>query len=268
VLSPSYKLTDDITTYVSWQYGEKAGVSQQVNGRSFLADAEESSAYEWGVKSILLDNTLTLNFDVFYTEIKNYQQSVQVYDEYTTTLRNDGTLYYIASTGNAPKVEVKGVEIDGVYAGLPNTTLRFAGSYNDAKYKEFGFSGLPPELGNLTAPYQDISGQALAGAPKYTFNIGADFRVPVFGRYELHSSVNWAYAGKFNSDNTLSSYGWIPATSLVDLSVGLGTDDGRYDLSLLAKNVLDDDTPLARTWNSFTPATSRWLGVMLTGKLF
>lgn len=60
---------------------------------------------------------------------------VQVYDEYPTTLRNDGTLYYIASTGNAPKVEVKGVELDGVYAGLPNATLRFAGSYNDAKYK-------------------------------------------------------------------------------------------------------------------------------------
>jgi outer membrane receptor protein involved in Fe transport len=268
VLSPSYKLTDDITTYVSWQYGEKAGVSQQVNGRSFLADAEESNAYEWGVKSILLDNTLTLNFDVFYTEIKNYQQSVQVFDEYTTALRNDGITYYIASTGNAPKVEVKGVEIDGVYAGLPNTTLRFAGAYNDAKYKEFGFSGLPPELGNQSTPYQDVSGEALAGAPKYTFNIGADFRIPLWGRYEFHSSANWAYASKFNSDNTLSSYGWIPATSLVDLAVGLGTDDGRYDLTLLAKNVLDDDTPLARTWNTFTPATSRWFGVMLTGKLF
>jgi hypothetical protein len=165
-------------------------------------------------------------------------------------------------------VEVKGVEIDGVYAGLPNTTLRFAGSYNDAKYKEFAFSGLPPELGNQTTPYQDVSGQALAGAPKYTFNIGADFRIPVLGRYEFHSSANWAYSSKFNSDNTLSSYGWIPASSLVDLAIGLGTDDGRYDLSLLAKNVFDDDTPLARTWNNFTPATSRWFGVMLTGKLF
>jgi hypothetical protein len=37
---------------------------------------------------------------------------------------------------------------------------------------------------------------------------------------------------------------------------------------VLAKNVFDDDTPLARTWNTFTPATSRWFGVMLTGKLF
>ena len=32
------------------------------------------------------------------------------------------------------------MEIDGVYGGLPNTTLRFSGAYNDAKYKEFKFS--------------------------------------------------------------------------------------------------------------------------------
>ena len=268
VLSPSYKLTDNITTYVSWQYGEKAGISQQVNGRSFLADPEKSNAYELGVKSILLDNTLTLNVDVFYTQIKDYQQSVQVFDEYTTTLRNDNTLYYTASTGNAPKVEVKGVEFDGVYGGLPNTTLRFSGAYNDAKYEDFGFSALPLEQANLTTPYRDISGETLAGAPKYAFNVGVDFRIPAFGRYQLHSSANWAYSSKFNSDNALSSYGWIPATSLVDFAIGLGTDDQRYDLSLLAKNVLDDDTPLARTWNTFTPATSRWFGVMLTGKLF
>lgn len=268
VISPSYKISNNVTTYTSWQYGEKAGISQQVNGRSFLADAEKSNAYEWGIKTILLNNTLTLNFDLFQTEIENYQQGVQVFDEYTTTLRNDGTLYYTASTGNAPKVEVKGMEIDGVYAGLPYTTLRFSGAYNDAKYKEFKFSGLPAELGNLTTPYRDVSGETLAGAPKYAFNIGADFRIPVLGRYEFHSSANWAYSSKFNSDNTLSSYGWVPASSLVDLAVGLGTDDGRYDISFLAKNVFDDDTPLARTWNNFTPATSRWLGVMVSGKLF
>ena len=268
VISPSYKLSNNVTTYTSWQYGEKAGVSQQVNGLSYLAEAEKSSALEWGIKSILLDNTLTLNFDIFYTEITDYQQAVQVYDEYTTTLRNDGNTYYISTTGNAPKVEVKGVEIDGVYAGIPYTTLRFAGAYNDATYKEFEFSGLPPELGNLTTPYRDVSGQSLAGAPEYTFNIGADFRIPVLNRFEFHSSLNWAYTGRFNSDNTLSSYGWIPAANIVDFAIGLGTDDQRYDLSFLVKNAFDDDTPLSQTWNSFTPATSRWYGVMLTGKLF
>lgn len=272
VLSPSYRINDELTTYLSWQYGEKAGISQQVNGLSYLAKAEKNNALEWGIKSVLLDNTLTLNFDIFYTEIKDYQQAVQVYDEYTTNQNDDGTTYYTATTGNAPKVEVKGVEIDGVYSGIPYTTLRFAGAYNDAKYKEFEFSALPPELNTPAIsggiPYYDVSGKTLAGAPKYAFNLGADFRIPVFDQYLFHSSANWAFTSKFNSDNTLSSYGWIPSGSVVDFGIGLGTEDERFDVSLILKNALDDDRPLARTWNSYTPAVSRWIGLSFTGKLF
>ncbi len=167
-------------------------------GRSFLADAEESSAYEWGVKSILLDNTLTLNFDVFLTEIKNYQQSVQVFDEYTTALRNDRNPLLHASTGNAPKVEVKGVEVDGVYARAGQlTTLRFAGTFNDAKYKEFGVlgTGAGARQPDHAIPW-DVPGEALAGAPKYTFNYRRGFSHPAVGRYELHSSANFGPAGQ------------------------------------------------------------------------
>ena len=74
-------------------------------------------------------------------------------------------------------------------------------------------------------------------------------------------------SSKFNLDNALSSYGWLPAASLVDFAIGLGTADQKYEVSFLAKNAFDDDTSLARTWNSYTPATSRWVGVMLTGKI-
>jgi iron complex outermembrane receptor protein len=269
VISPTYHINEDITTYLSWQYGEKAGISQQVNGRSFLAKAEKNNALEWGIKSILLEGNLTLNFDVFYTEIKDYQQAVQVFDEYTTEQRNDGNLYYTAATGNAPKVEVKGVEIDGVYSGIPYTTLRFAGAYNDAKYKEFERSALPPELGNRSDPYYDVSGQRLAGAPKYSFNLGADYRIPVFNdRFLFHSSANWSFTSRFNSDNTLSSYGWIPSGSIVDFSIGFGTEDELYDVSLLVKNALDDDRPLGKTWNSYIPAVERWIGLTFTSRLF
>lgn len=267
VISQNYKLTEDITTYASWQYGEKAGIAQQINGVSTPAKPEESSSYEWGVKTSLLNNTLVLNADVFQTQIRNYQQSVQVFDAYTTALRNDGTLYYTAATGNAAKVRVRGLEIDGVYGGFRNITLRFSGAYNDAKYEEFTNAGLPVEQGNLTVPYWDVSGQTLAGAPKLAFNVGVDYRAPLSSLFEFHTSANVAYTGRFNSDNALSQYGEIPAHSIVDFGVGVGTLDRKYDVTLLAKNLLDDDTPLARTWNSYTPATSRWLGVMLSGKL-
>jgi iron complex outermembrane recepter protein len=282
VVSPSYKINENLTTYFSWQYGEKAGISQQSNGESFLAKAEKTSAYELGLKSLLLNNTLVLNADIYFMTIKDYQQAVQVFDAYTTTQKNDGTLYYSAATGNAPKVEAKGLEIDGVYAGIPHTTLRFSGAYNNAVYKDFDLSAQPLEYdsdkknypnenGAAPQPYRSLDGKTIAGSPKYQFNIGGDYRIPVslgvFGQKEFHTSANWAFTSYYNSDPALSTYGVIPSNSLVDYSIGLSTIDRKFDVNLIVKNLFDNDVPLASTWNSYTPAVSRWIGIEFSGKL-
>jgi outer membrane receptor protein involved in Fe transport len=267
VLSPSYKINDNLTTYVSWQYGEKAGISQVTNGVSQLAKAEKNTSYEWGVKSALLNKTLILNADVYLTDIKDYQQAVQVYDAYTTNLKNDGTTYYTSSTGNAPKVRATGLEVDGVYGGIPFTTIRFAGAYNNAVYKSFPNAGKPAELGNLAAPYVDFTGKTLPGAAKLTFNIGAEYRHPVWTDKEFHASFNTNYSSKFNSDNSLSDYAWVPAFSTTDIALGLGRRDKSYDVTLLVKNLFDDKTNQSQTWNNYNPAVPRWIGVMFTGKL-
>lgn len=267
VVSNSYKLTENINTYVSWQYGEKAGIAQQTNGLSTLAKPEKSSAFEWGIKSTLLDGRLFLNFDVFLNDVKDYQQAVQIFDEYTTTLRNDGTLYYVSATGNAAKVRVKGVEIDGGWSVTDNLSLTFAGAYNDAVYKDFKNSGQPPENGNLSAPYRDVSGQNLPGAAKYSFNIGGEYRTPVTAEKEFFTNFNTSYVSRNNTDVTLSSYGWVGSTTITDLSFGIGRQDRSLEVGVIVKNLFDADTPLAQTWNSWIPAVPRWGGLQINGKL-
>src|SRR5581483_1083123 len=51
VISPSYKFSDTQTGYISWQYGEKAGIAQVVNGFSDLVLPEKNNSYEIGLKS-------------------------------------------------------------------------------------------------------------------------------------------------------------------------------------------------------------------------
>ena len=80
VVSPSYKINEDMTTYVSWQYGEKAGFSQTPNGIALLVQPEKATSYEIGFKSLVFDKSLTFDIDFFYTDISNYQQAVQVED--------------------------------------------------------------------------------------------------------------------------------------------------------------------------------------------
>ena len=268
VLSPSYKFSPDLTGYTSWQYGEKAGISQLTNGVSNLVKKERTSAYEIGLKSAFLNRTLLVNADLFLMNIRDYQQAVRVLDVYTTQLNNDGTNYYTTATGNVPKAQAKGLEVDGAYSGIKNVTLRFAGAYTEAVYKQFSNSAQPVENGYIgAAPYQDVTGQTLPGASKYTFNVGGDYHIPVFSNQEFHATFNTAYNSRYNSDVSLSNYAWIGGSAITDLGVGIGTRNQSFDISLIAKNAFNNHAPLLATWNSYTPAVPRWFGVVVSGKL-
>jgi outer membrane receptor protein involved in Fe transport len=272
VLSPSYKLGEDATTYVSFQHGEKAGISQVVNGISQLVDPEKTNSFELGLKSALLNKTLIVNADVFDMRIRNYQQAVREVDAYTTALNVAAgvtpSTAYTSATGNVPKVEVKGLEVDGVYGGIPRTTLRFSGAYNLARYKSFPNSAQPVENGYTgAAPYQDVSGKTLAGAPKVTFNVGADYSQPLTADKDAHVSANVAYSSSYNSDVSLSQYAVIGQSVLADLAVGAGKHDKSFDVSLIVKNLFNNQTPQARTWTSVTPAVPRTFGIQFTGTL-
>jgi iron complex outermembrane receptor protein len=270
VISPTYKVNDNLTTYVSLQHGEKSGVSQLTNGISNPVKEEKTTAYELGFKSALLDKTLIFDADIFLMNVQNYQQTTQVLDAYTTASNNNGTLYYTNATGNVPKVQAKGLEVDGIYAGIRNTTIRFAGAYNDARYKDYPTSALPVEwnfTGNPYGSYRNLSGQTLTGAAKWTYNLGVDYRIPVLANKEFHTSANVVYTSKWNSDVALSDYAWIPASYVVDWSIGLGAPKKGFDVSLLVKNLFNDKTHLTQTWNTYTPADPRWIGISFSGKL-
>ena len=268
VLSPSWKINRDHTAYLSYQHGEKAGISQFVNGVSALVKPEKTDSFELGLKSAWLNRQLILNADLFLTRIKDYQQSVRLVDAYGTAQQADGSFVYTTATGNVPKVEVKGLEIDGVYGGIRNLQLRFSGAYNHATYKRFPNAAQPVENGYSGAPaYRDLSGQPLAGAPKFTANIGVDYRQPVGADKELNYTANLAYSGKYYSDVALSSYSVVPKSTTVDAGIGWGSRNKAFNVSLVVKNLFDDDTVRSVSSTSYAPALPRTVSLQFSGKL-
>jgi len=268
VLSPTWRFNERYTGYLSFRYGEKAGISQVINSVPFLAEPEEARAYELGLKTSLLDDRLSFNTALFWNDIKNYQQQVQVFDAYTTEQTNDGTSYFTAATGNAAKVRARGVEIDALYRPIDRLSARLSLAYNDAYYRNFQNSGQPVENGNLTAqPLRDISGSTLPGAAKFTGNLGLDYNHPVFNGYVAHGNFNLAFTSKYNSDVRLSSFSTVPAYAIGDLALGIGTADQRFDVSLLVKNLFDDNTSQVVTWNSYVPAVPRFYGLQFSARL-
>lgn len=270
-VSLSYKFDPQVTSYLTWQHGSKAGVSQ-INGAtprggiSVLVPPETSNAFELGTKSALLRETLIVNADVFLDNIHDFEQTVYYFDPVATALLNNGTLQYTSGVGSVPKVQTKGLELDAAYTGIRYTTLRLAGAYTDAVYKDFPNLAQPAEDANLAVKFRNVTGDTLPFASKVTFNLGADYRVPVFASKELHASANYNYTGRYNSDTSLSAYAWVPAYSLVDLSVGIGRRDQLFDVSLQVKNLFNANYYPLQTWNSLTPGFPRWYGISFASR--
>ncbi len=87
-VGPSYKFTQNATAYLTWGRQEKAGSAQisgtnpDGSGRSLPVNKETVDAYELGLKSNLLNHTLTFNSALYYNRYKNYIQPIVYYDAY------------------------------------------------------------------------------------------------------------------------------------------------------------------------------------------
>jgi iron complex outermembrane receptor protein len=270
VLSPSWRISDQYTAYTSWQYGEKSGSALNVNGVSANVRPEKTHAFEVGLKSSLLDNTLIFNTDLFLMKIRDYQTTVRVVDEFTTATNiangQANPLAYVSAQGNVPKARARGWEFDGAWSGIANLSIRFSGAYNDARYVSFPQAAKPDELAYLAAAYVDQSGLTLPGAARWTGNLGAEYRLPAWGGNTFHASFNTAFTSRYNNSDTLSSYGWVPGSSTTDLAIGLGTKSN-FDLTLVVKNATNS-LAHEQGWVSYAPNPyPRWFGLVFSGKL-
>jgi iron complex outermembrane receptor protein len=281
-VSQRYKFNEQLTGYVSWQHGEKSGTGFNINGVPTGVKPEKTDAFEIGIKSFALENTLTFNADIFVMDIDDYQQAIRVVDEFTTGVNlaavdpsltgdalesaRNAAVAYLSTQGNVKKVQVRGLEFDGTYNGIENFTFRFSGAYNDAHYEDFKNSPKPDELAYLKEPFVDQSGKALPGAAKYTLNLGVEYRNVVFNDFEFHTSVNAAYTSKYLTSDTLSSYSLVRGYTLTDGSIGISTLNNKFDVSLIVKNLFDK-RPHEIAWTTYEPYPyPRWVGLSFTGR--
>ena len=112
-LRAALDISDDSMVYASAGTGTKSGGFQTVNGaaddREF--DDEDTTTYELGVKSTLLDARLRINAAAFYSEIENFQAQRQL---------ETGLGTYVS---NEAKVETSGVDFQVEAAPMPNLVL-------------------------------------------------------------------------------------------------------------------------------------------------
>jgi iron complex outermembrane receptor protein len=130
--------------------------------------------------------------------------------------------------------------LDTTWNAYEGLNFFFNGSYNHAVYTDFANAPCPAEFG--TSLPCDYTGKQIPNAPLFTANFGADYRKPL-GYYGLDGVVflNNSYRSRANMNADLSPNGWQEAYHLTDGGIGVATQDGKYNLSLIARNIFDTD---------------------------
>lgn len=236
-LGLDYSVDPNILWFGSVSTGFKGG---QFSGSSVInppflgdpADQETVISYEIGVKSLLLDGSLTFNASAYYYDYED----LQVFSSISTPTGNTSVL------DNAEKTEIKGLDVDLAWAATDRLNFVFALALLDGEYTDF--VSIDPFTGNTT----DFSGAQVVDAPEIALSSRVIYVQPIdFG--EITFSTEAIYTGDVDltfRDDTASS-GKFPrrafnreAHTLINARVGWRHPNDQFGVSLWGRNLGDE----------------------------
>lgn len=248
-LTPRFTLgwqpVDSTSYYLNVSKGTKAPdfntrVPAQADGspdESFRAVDEESAwNYELGMKGIYWEQRLSLSLAGYFLSVKD-QQLTQLIE-----LDSGGTASILT---NAGRTEVWGLEAELGARLTESLTLQATYTWTDSEIREW-ISQEQADLRGSDGSFADnqllgnVAGQESPRVPEHMASLIARYQRPLTAAADWYGSADYSYeSSKYAAEHNLIETG---DRSLVGLRAGLAFD--RWDVSLWAKNLLDDDTPV------------------------
>lgn len=247
-LGVQYTPIKDVMTYATVSRGYKgpgfSGLTVTNAQQDQSVAPEIPTNYEIGVRASLLDRRLTLNATLFKTEVRDFQ--AQVADLSSASYANRIT--------NAGSLDSKGVEFSIVARPTPDLTLSGGGSYVDARYGEFegvqcyfgqpkvaqgGPCVAPPANPNSIDGFFNAAGLRLAAAPRFSYNLVADYQRMVGNQIRASAQINFSGQSDVNYSANGDPGTIQKAFGLLGANIGIGPDDNSWRIGVFAINLLD-----------------------------
>lgn len=221
-LSLSYDITPDVTVGALVNRGyNPGGVGLSfVTGRYYTFKPETLWNYELFTRVKALDDRLTLNANVFYSDHKNSQRVVPDY--------LNGVLFGSVVL-NADKAKSYGLEINAEYEALDNLRLRANLGLLHTKLSKF----------SNTAGVA-FEGNEFGKAPSYTFGVGFDW--DVVENVTLSAEVRHT-DGYYSTDENYPAY-WVDSYTVANARVTYQPND-TWQFYAYINNIFDERAP---TW--------------------
>jgi iron complex outermembrane receptor protein len=234
-------LSDDTSLYASAGKGFRLGGATTPNTNALCVEGlaqlgiysaptsygpDQLWSYEFGTKNVLFDKTLSVNADLYYITWKNIQQTITIPICGGAFNANVGDA---AAVGGELEVRYKPTFVHGL------TLSANAGG----------------EHAYITASANTVTaqvGQDVLYTPDITANVTANYTVILTGTTSGFVVADYEYTGKSYGSFIVSTPAapnpaYIdPAYSVVNLNIGVNV--GAFEVSLFAKNLLNNDTIL------------------------
>jgi iron complex outermembrane receptor protein len=233
-----YAFTDRINAYASFSSGYKGPAISYGALLPFRpVQPETSTAYEIGVKSELLDRSLIINADAFYERYKNFQADTYVLNAADPAASN----FELANAGG---LESKGIEGDVTWRATHELTLSGNVAYVPTKFTDFVIQCQSDYANPANGPCDptgttfNARGYPLPQAPEVAYTLQGDYHHELGGGLALDADLNWSW--RSSTYTMVADRSTIqPAYGVLGGQVGVGAADGRWRVSLFARNLLN-----------------------------
>ncbi|BFM17898.1 TonB-dependent receptor [Maricurvus nonylphenolicus] len=258
-----WDLTEDVMVYGRISNGTKAGgfnaLAFSANPEEAVFDQEKVKSFEIGSKMMLLDNTAEINVAAFHMDYSDLQAAI-----FTGTSA--------VNVENAASATIQGIELDGRWQLTEELLLAGSIGYVDFEFDEYpnagctatqktnlGFSGLftaPPAgttSGNATAigvnPLtgmaasceQDLSGGTNGFTPEVSASLSLEHEIELSGSLFLRTVFDVNYTGEHYTVPDNDPLTEQDAYALFNLAITLGAQSGKWDVSLIGRNITDKE---------------------------
>lgn len=196
----------------------------------FEYDDEKTKSVELGGKFTFADGAAELNAAIYRMEFDNLQTS-----------QFDGVLGF--NVTNAGKATSQGLELDARWALTSHTTLSGSLAYLDFAYDQFPnaqcYFGETPNSSAYPG-LCDRAGQRREFTPEYQAAVSLNYQRPITSALELRALLDLTYSDDYFSSPTNDPNLLQDSYTKVNLRLGLGAVDGRWEVALVGKNLTDE----------------------------
>jgi iron complex outermembrane recepter protein len=238
-----HDVTDQVMVYGSIARGYKAPgantlsavVDTHALGLDAIIDPEIPTNFEVGLKSTWWDHRMMVNAAMFYTEFEDFHATVST---------NEPGELPDFNLGNVDEMRSQGVELEMNFKASENWLLSANVAYIDAEYSSYEgaqcYNGQTEAQGCVNDS-QDLSGKEASNSPDWSYNVSARY-----DRSITSLGVNaFAFATYYWQDEVQYSVGGNPLSKgdsfgLMDLTLGVESDDGKYQVQVFVKNLFDE----------------------------